>query len=242
MLVTLGEIKTRIRQRTDNEHSGEDFVTDDELTQLIRKSYFELFALLVKAGLHSVPEAPVLNITADGRLNYLLPDDFYSVIDVYRINNGTKIRLRRHNARTRPDNINVGEANTYRVYGQSEDARLEFYPNPQSGEYEFYYIAIPEPLVDDADELDGVLGWEEYIVADVSVDVLTKEGVDTKYLQFKKAEMTLRIQEESSMRDMHESTHVASVRRYGGENGSLVDEYGYLPGGHRGVRGYWGGV
>lgn len=233
---TLSALRTRIRQRTDNEHTGEDFVTDAELTQLINKSYRELFALLVKSGLHSVAETSY-SIPVNGATSYALPDDYYAIQDVYRDVSGSKYRLRRHNARTRPATVTVGDAYSYRAAGVGVNAVIELYPTPPSGTYTLFYIAIPAALSADADTVDGVLGWEEYIVLDVSIDVLQKEGLDTQELQLRKAQMFTRIAEEAFLRDIHESVEVADVRC---PSNSLMDDYGYLPGGYRGVRGWWG--
>ncbi len=234
---TLANLRTRIRQRTDNEHTGEDFVTDAELNQLINKSYRELYALLVKAGLHSVPETSY-SIPITGATSYALPDDFYAIQDVFRTDGAWRTRLRRHGARTRPNATTVGDAYSYRTSGVGTGAVIELYPTPSAGTYTMYYVAIPAVLALDADLVDGVLGWEEYIVLDVSIDVLQKEGLKTDELQLRKAQMFTRISEESSLRDLHDSVEIADVRGCGG----IMDEYGCLPGGYRGVRGWWGGL
>ncbi len=213
MIETLANLRTRIQQRCDLEHDGEAFITADELDQLINKSYRELYALLVKAGLHSVPESKA-TITATGAAFYGLPDAYYSIVDVYRVEGGGLLRLKRHNSRTRPVAGYTYPASTYRVYGIGESARIEFDSRPGSGTYEVYYIPLPEELENDNDEIEGVLGWEEYIVADVSIDVKTKQDLDTRPLLLKKAEMAARIQEETQLRDMHESVHIADVRDF----------------------------
>jgi hypothetical protein len=234
-MATLAQIRTRIRQRTDHEHDVEAFVTDLELNQLIRKSQYELFGLLVNAGVHTVPELE-FEIQADGAVTYQLPGDFFAVQGVFRDNNGYFYRLVRHGARTKPYDDLRSDASSYRTWGYTLDATIELSPRPDKGRYVIRYIPAPTELVTDADVLDGVLGWEEYIVVDVGIDVLMKEGIKPDYLIGKKLELTDRIKKESRMRDLLE-THQVGDSRWRSTD-TLFDEQGFLPGGNRGVIGY----
>lgn len=233
---TLLGLRTRIRQRTDTEHTtGDDdeFMTDTELNQLINKSYRRLFGLLVKSGLQSVAET-MTTITGTGAALYALPDDFLAVQDVYRVEGSHRPRLGRHNPRHRPSPANVGIASTYRTFGTGANAQIELSPRPGSGTYEVYYIAIPTALAADGDTVDGVIGWEEYIVVDCAIHVLSKIGLPTQDMRLEKAGLEREIAEEAAMRDLHESVHIVDVRARSGLEG-LADQYGFLPGGYRGV-------
>lgn len=243
MAVTRLQLRTRILQRTNHEHDTDDegTVSVAECNGLIEKSRLELFALLVKAGLQSVPES-LTTIIANGDTSYPLPDDYFAIQDVYRIDGNVKYRLTRHDARVRPNTVITGVASTYRVSGTGADAIIEFYPLPPNGSYPVHYIAIPAAMDDDADTVDGVLGWEEYIVVDVSIDIYEKDGLDTRPLLARKEALLRRIQEESAIRDLHEGIYVQDVRAVSADSMGLRDMYGMLPGGFRGSWPWWGGV
>lgn len=230
-MAALSDLRTRIKQRTFNEHSGSNFVTDAELTQLINKSQNELFGLLLLNGLDSLPETDY-SVTADGSTSYDLPDDFVAVIGVWRQQGDFYIRLPRHNARVKPSSQN-GMAESYRVWGQRTGAKLEFNPTPSEGDYVVRYHPALTDLSADSDELDGVIGWEEYVVVDVAIDVLIKMNAPVELireLRKQKNDMRARIEAEGSLRDMTEHHQVQDVR------GSAFNE---LPGSY-GIKGYWG--
>lgn len=231
-MATLSELILRIKQRTDNEHAGSSFVSESELTGLINKSRNALFGMLVLSGLDSVPESET-TISANGSRNYDLPDDYFQVVAVFRVEGDLYQRLERHNSRHYPG-LNMSHATSYRVYGYKTDAKIEFSPIPGAGDYLVRYIAAPTDLAADDDVVDGVLGWEEYIVADVAIDVLIKEGAPPHIisnLKTQKAEMIARIQTEAANRDAAENFSVQDVR--------YRESVYELPGGY-GVRGYRG--
>src|SRR5689334_7899958 len=102
MAVTLASVRTRIRQRTDNEHPDGDRITDVELTQLVNTKYKELYGKLVFHGLHRAETT--YTITATGAATYALPTDFWAVLGVFRVDSAAtdKVWLGRHDHRTRP--------------------------------------------------------------------------------------------------------------------------------------------
>ncbi len=228
-LATLLEIRNRIRERTDNEHTQ--FVTDDELTGLVNTAYKELYGLLVRKSLQRVESTYSIPIT--GATSYGLPTDFYSLIGVFRTDGQTKTRLTRFSERVSPGTVN-SSASQYRLVG----ANIVLFPNPTSGTYELVYIPVPGVLEDDDDELDGVLGWEELVVIDCSIRVLQKEESDVSTLKEDKAVMLRRIADEVEAVEFTEGQVVEDVRygrryQYDGERmeGSFLRA--------RGVRGRW---
>jgi hypothetical protein len=205
-LVTLDTLRTRIRQRTDQEHTPSEFVTDAELNQLINTSYAKLYGELVRAGLHVAESTS--DVTATGAATYALPTDFYSMIGVYHSENGYNRRLKMHSARFRPGSAQVGPAISYRVNNYA----LELFPRPASGTYMVVYVPQPAELVGDDDTLDGVLGWEEFVVVDVSINVFIKEETDTSVLERERERLMTRIREEAYAAEMTESWVVENVR------------------------------
>lgn len=245
MTTTLAQLRTRIRQRSDNEYTDGKFVTDAEIDALINVSHKRLFAKLCEAGLHTVAEniyifTPSSGVPLDGALSYNLPDDCYAVAGVFRLENDYFIPLSRHDQRLMPRTTEETIAWSYRTHGRLESAQIEFNPRISTGEYHVRYVGVPTDLSDDADTVEGVVGWEEWIVLDVAHKLLFKEKQweAADRIKAEKQEVAYEIQGEAYQRDMQDGISVADVRSHRSDN--LFDDDGFLPGGHRGVRGYWG--
>lgn len=203
---TLAQLRTRVRQRSDNEFSGSNFITDDEITQLLNTSYQELYGLLERSGLHLAEE--LLTITADGSASYDLPADYYATLAVFRVDGNYRTYLPRHSLRVRPSTAITGAASSYRVVGST----LVFLPTPTDGTYEVIYIPVPGELSADEDTVDGVLGWEEYLVIDCAIKILEKEESDVTALRQDRERIQQRIIDEATAQEMSESWTVNNVR------------------------------
>src|SRR5690606_9023000 len=116
----------------------------------------------------------VETITADGSPFYALPADFLGVIGVFRDAGEVKYPLKRFPDKFRPGN-RQRIAHYYRLQGNT----LVLFPKPTTVTYALVYIPLPGTLSTDSDELDGVLGWEEFVVIEASINVLTKEESNT---------------------------------------------------------------
>lgn len=230
-MATLAEIRTRCLQRADLEYEqsatdAQRFVTDAEVDGLINTEYKRLYGLLVRHGMH-VGESTYA-ITADGSLAYSLPTDYFATLTVWREETGGWIRLPRHDHRVRPSDQNVGPAVTYRVVGTN----IEFIPTPESGDYEVKYVPVPGELTADDDTLDGVLGWEEYVVIAVAIELKQKEDVNTSSLERRLARLASDIADEAQAAEMTEGITVADVRygrntNTGGLPGDYTRGFGY---------------
>lgn len=220
---TLLEVRTRVRQRAGHEHSQE-FVSDTELNQLINMKYKELYGLLTRSGL--VRNEAEFPITADGSDTYPLPVDFWAVLAVFRTDTGVPVYLTRHDHRLRTSDTMTGPGSTYRVRG----VLIEFNPRPASGDYTVLYAPIPGLLTADTDTLDDVLGWDEYVVVAVALAVAIKDKVDTADLRMDLAMLNQRVVDEAKAAELSENPTVQDVR----------SRSSFLPGGDRGVSGYWG--
>lgn len=214
MAVTLLQLRTRVRQRTDNEHTG-DFVTNDELNQLINTKVLELYELLVIHGLHRAESTTTINPASvvPANTSYALPVDMFAVLGVYgQLSTADPGRwLTRHDHRVMVNGYFPGDADTYRVVGSN----IELNPPPTTGVYTVRYVPVPPQLVDDADEFDGMLGWEEYIVVAVSIDVLDKEDGDPNTimrLENRLARLKDRIKLAAQNAEMSEAVTIAKVR------------------------------
>lgn len=210
MATELQTIRARIKQRTDNEYT-DGFITDSEVDGLINLHYKGLYELLQFAGPHRV-ETPE-TVTADGSASYALPVDVYSIMTVHRVEtNGDHCLLARHDHRVKVNTACTGPAVSYRVIG---GMRLELYPVPVDGDYLVTYIPVPPDLTDDDDTLDGVLGWEEFVVLAASIDVMVKESVDPTmigHVRSQLAAITARIKTAAKNAELSEAPRIVDVR------------------------------
>jgi hypothetical protein len=239
MTITWQSIRDSIRQRSDNEYTDGEFVTDAELLILANRSLKMLFGKLVESGQHTVTET-IYTVPVDGSLNYALPTDCFTVAGVFRKDSDSYLRLDAHDQRVHPRDTVESVAWSYRTHGPLETSLIEFFPRVDSGTYIVRYIGVPADMALTTDTYDGVLGWEEWAILDVAIDLLNKEQLfeAADRLQGRQDRMTQRIDAAASQRDMLENGGVSDVR--GNSSDTLFDDEGFLPGGQRGVRGYYG--
>jgi hypothetical protein len=147
-------------------------ITNTEANRVINLGYKELYGYLVRHGMHRAEETQT--ITTDGSTTYDLAVGLYAILTVHRVDSDdSAFRLPRHDVRFRiPTTVGVGVTSSYRVVGST----IELNPPTEDETVEVKYVPVPDELSDDADELDGVLGWEEYVVLYAAVKFLQKEG------------------------------------------------------------------
>lgn len=218
-MATLAEVRQRSAQRADMEYDPavstvDRFVTNTELDSLINLGYAELYGALARQGMHRVES--VESITATGAATYSLPADLWAVLTVHRVDNtGEPAMLRRHDHRLRTSSTFAAPGSSYRVVGTS----IEFNPRPASGTYEVRYVPVPGTLTADDQTLDGVLGWEEYVVLFVAARLLQKEGShsDADKLKMDARELMQRIQDEAQAAEMSEGSCIQNVTTGAGD-------------------------
>ena len=176
-MATLLQLRTRVRQRSDNEHTG-DFVSNTEINQLINTKILELYELLVLEGLHRAESTQTINptSTSPAASTYALNSDVFAVLAVHGRLSASEDGwwLDRHDHRVMPNPYTPADADTYRVIGST----IEFNPCPTTGIYTVRYVPVPAELTADSDTFDGGLGWDEWVVCGAAVDVLVKEDGD----------------------------------------------------------------
>lgn len=210
-LVTLVDLRIRARTRADM--TGSEFVTNDELTQWVNEAADELYEILVlKFGedyfATSYDFATVANVET-----VALPAGVFKVLGVdLRSSSASQwVSLARFSfAERNAQRGNLGApagAPRYRLEGSN----LRLLPAPTgvlSGK--LWYVPQRTPLAADGDTLDGVSGWEAYVVADAARKALLKEESDTSAL----------VQELAQLRDRIER---AAANRDAGQPAKLVD-------------------
>lgn len=116
-------------------------------------------------------------ITADGSAGYNLPADYFSTLGVdYEYGTDAFIPLDRLMVPERNKYPGNGLAVAYRLKGD----QIALYPRPTSGTYRHLYITTATPFVDNgSSSVNGVNGWEQWLVYDVAVYILNKAKIDS---------------------------------------------------------------
>lgn len=207
MAVTLSTLRDRVRQRADMENAT-DFITDSELNTYINSSYKELYGMLLHHDMMRTETNQT--ITADGSSSYSLPSDYYATVGVFRQEDEYYHRIPRARAQDRPfaGVAPTGDAIEYRTANNA----IELLPHPGSGTYIHAYIPLLTELSADSDTMDGVNGWEEFVVIDAAIKCLMKEESDARHLQIERENLRERIRMEAEARELS-GTHFVVNRR-----------------------------
>lgn len=226
-ILSLGQIRAMAKQRADMENSG--FVTTSEWNTYINQSYFELYDLLVTVYEDYFLTGPTPLVTT-GDNTIALPNDFYKLMGVDGSPNSTNafVTLKKFDfiARNRyiyPQQVNtlLGVFNPqYRVMGNN----LMLIPTPPAGQtIRIWYIPRVTQLLQDTDTLDGVSGWNEYVIVDAAIKAMQKEESDVSVLMAQKQMLKQRIEESATNRDAGQPDTISDTRsradRWGGFGG-----------------------
>lgn len=213
-MVTLAELKTQARQRSDMENS--EFVSDAELTAYINASLAELHDLLIS----SYSDDYVMNehiFVSDTTLEYSLPSDFYKLrgVDVRRGPTGQWATVKRFNFNRRNEQQNAYAWNLlglpyieYRLVGSK--IRFNRVPDAQL-QFRIFYHPKATKLTVDADSYDDVNGFAEYVVVDAAIKMMQKEESDVSVLMAQKEGLRQRITAMAANRDANESASVTDI-------------------------------
>lgn len=183
----------------DPSDSDSDFIDNTELNAKINASLGIWHGMVAKA----VPERyeSEQTIVANGASSYALPSDHYQTVGVdYGITSSDRIPLRRAmvQERTAYTFSASSSAEAYRLKG----ATIVLLPPPSTGTYYHVYITAASVLSSDADAIDGVNGWEQWIVLDVAVQMLLKRGDDVAALLAKQNEIKMEMEAAASDREV----------------------------------------
>lgn len=213
MAVQLSTLRTRARQRADMEDS--EFVTDSELNTYINSSYKELYDLLVsKIEQWFVSDPVEFTLSTSDAGKKALASDFYKLEGVDQSIGGRwrEVRPFNFNARNRQglvDRLHGFHTTVrYRVVGSD----LRFSPaDMATGTFRYWYTPIATEMSDDADTMDGVNGWEEYVIVDAARKMLIKEESDISAVMAELASLTNRIEVMAQNRDVANPQQIQDV-------------------------------
>ncbi len=215
-LVTLSNLKLRSREMADMIHSQ--FVTDPELTRYINSSAQELYDILVMAYGEDYYVLPTpFEFVSNGDPK-ALPSDFYKVVGVDAlVGGGNYVTLKpfeftERNRFNGPTNllINNNSPLRYKIQGN----QIIWAPGTSGNNtIRVWYIPVMTELAIDADELDGVNGYEELVIVDVAIKMKQKQEDDVSVLMARKQELLMRIEKVSQDRDAGMSHRVTDSTR-----------------------------
>lgn len=223
--LTLGQLMTKCRQRTDMVNST--FITDDELRGWANIALAELHDILVMS--YEDYYVNTQDYTLPGDNPATLPEDFYKVIGVDLSMDGSfggssvVYRMRPYsfqerNAYSNPIVIASRSTNTfYNVRGNE----VHFIPNPTIGaSVRMYYV--PQALYmaengnDDGKEIYSVAprvatGWEEFLINDICMKIAMKEESEAGGFAALREQQRKRLEMVAKVKDPGESTGITDV-------------------------------
>lgn len=200
---TIAQLITRVRAEADM-NGTDTFVTDVELQLHLDQAYSELVDMLTRHSIHHFEATE--NITTDGLTDtYELPEDHYKTLAVdYRFATDRYTRVEPLMFEER-NNYSVGvngSARGYRVVGSN----IVLYPKPPSGQvYRHTYVPAPANIsaLPTNTAVDGIAGWEEYVVLHTARTLRAKQEDDAAVTQLNRRlqEMAERIDEMAQDRE-----------------------------------------
>ncbi len=153
--VNLLTLRTRARKRADER--GSPRLSDSEVNDIINEQLSELYDLLVMAAPPHYYYAEA-SVPVTGAVNYPLPSDFRTLIDVW-------------------SDQGSGRRKPLRMVEGLE--RAQFVPASQSATAILAYVPAPPTLLSDSDTFDGISGWDALIVRLTAKQMIAEQEDDT---------------------------------------------------------------
>ena len=232
-ITTVGNIALECRQRCNKENSQ--FYTDQEMISMISQSYKQLYDKIVQAyGDDYYVQTPYTYTTGANQQLYPLPADFYKLMLVEVALNpqdpNSYITLKQFNFRQK--NL-FNYPNIYTLYGATNlryrlsGNNLMLVPQTQQNQtIRIWYIPRPSQLINYTDLVDGISGWEEYIIADVCIKMLGKEESDVSIFTMYIESQNRRLDEISKNRNVGEAQTVTDSKSINFSWGDGSDGWG----------------
>lgn len=211
---TLANLRLRAQQAANMVNSN--LVTTAEWTTLANAVYPELYELLIAAGTNISEKTVNLTVGTDITSGAAtLPTDFLGIRLVSRQLNLTQY-------------VDLVEAmireisrflvtSTFATHYRLSSNTLTFLPQPTaSGQiYRLIYTPVPTLLVGDSDTVDGISGWEEFVVLGMAIGALEKIESDATPLIARQDKMRERIRQMVTLRNLSEARRVVDTAGIG---------------------------
>ena len=207
---TLAQMRTKVRERADMQNST--FISDTELDGYINSSYAELYDLIIDKHGEDYYISSQNYTSSAGQTTFSLPADFYKLrgVDLNIGSNSITLKKFEFAERNRFNNLVVyadGECR-YRLRGSN----LILTPAlGTSRQLTLWYIPKPATLVSGSDAIDGINGFEEYVVVDAAIKCRSKEESDIQDLVYMKQSLLMRIEKMADARDANEPSRIVDT-------------------------------
>jgi len=178
--VSLATLRSRVRRRTDSESESSRF-PDDEVDDCINEGIAQFHGERLRIRPQGYDDSYTTIDISAGQSIYGLPAEFLQVTKVYVTTNGVESQATVYeeadtNGITEPQSWG-GQAPSFRLLGNN----IEFRPSPAAdGTVSIKYVSTAVRLADPADTIDGVDGYEEYVVGWAAKLLCTKNGDTTR--------------------------------------------------------------
>lgn len=191
---TLATLRQMARRRSDQENSN--FIPDAEFNDYINSAAQELYDILVSKTQDYYTISS--NIVTDGTSNsFNLPSNFYKLVLLEYSLNGRMTPMKRFNFQEKNRYENNAQILRYRIIKD----QIQFNPVPAAQTVVLWYVPAFTRLSSDSDTLDGVNGWEEYVVVEAAIKAAIKDEADVSALMAQKQALMKRIEDMSDNRD-----------------------------------------
>lgn len=195
------------KQRCDQVNRN--FITPATWLKWASSAYKELYDLLLSAyGEDYYMTSTTLTVTSGNSVS--LPATFYKLRGL-EDSSGCPLRpynFNERNSQRRSITRFNGSRVRYRIQGNS----IYFTPNDQAvGSYTLWYVPLAVAFTTTSDTVDGINGWEDFIVHDMCINAAIKEETDPTPFQMKKAEIKERIQDMAHNRDLSNPGRIIDV-------------------------------
>ena len=239
---TLLQLRDEVRQRADMVNSA--FVTNAEVNRCINESWAHMYDQLLATGEDYYLKYVDIPATAGGYFDFAsyTSSTGGAATDVYQVR-GVDARYSDQVVLNVP-RFNWEERNVY----SAAAPLIPYYPivayrviqNPTTGNdsihlipdnqstgaqnLRVWYYPNPKVLASDSDTLDGRSGWEEWVIIDAAIKLLTKEESDTSSLERQAARVWARILNAAQNRDAGQAKRITDVNL---NTGSWPYSHGY---------------
>lgn len=161
---------------------GSSFVSDAEVLDYLNNSYARLYNILVTKDEDYYSTTGTISLVS-GTISYALPTDVFKIQAVeFQLGTNQYVTLKPYNEAEKNVLLNAG--------------------NIPSGTVRVRYIPQPTIYSSGSTAIDGISGWEEFIVIDGAIQCKIKEESDTAALERRLSQLRREIEESASNRDM----------------------------------------
>lgn len=212
--ITVSDLMTRIRNASDE--TGSKFIDDDELIEYIDSAYAEMYGILVDA--YQDYKISFANFTTqdtqDGVNIYQLPTNCYKVrgLDTSSGLSATSFMFEEREKLANITYVNDGLRTNLR-YCVLGDTML-ILPTPAAESLTLWFVPVPARITSSSQIIDGVAGFEQYIVTHACIEIANKNESDPAVFERKLARIEKKIISFAANRNAAEPRQVIDARGF----------------------------